>query len=133
MGWQVTARVSCASDVAAVSRPVFRRWRWEQEAFVVLLLNAKHDVIGRPEVSAVGTVTSVTVHPRDVFRAAVRRNAAAVIVAHCHPSGDVAPSADDLLLTRRLREAGELLGIPLLDHVIVGRDALRSLAEAGQL
>lgn len=129
----MTAKISCASDVAATTRPVFRRWRWEQEAFVVLLLNAKHEVLGRPEVAAVGTVTSVTVHPRDVFRAAVRRNAAAVIVAHCHPSGDVAPSADDLELTRRLRAAADLLGIPLLDHVIVGRDALRSLAESGQL
>lgn len=129
----MTARVSRASDVAAVSSPVFRRWRWEQEAFVVLLLDSKHGIIGRPEVAAVGTVSSVTVHPRDVFRAAVRRNAVAVIVAHCHPSGDVSPSADDLELTRRLKAAAELLGIPLLDHVIVSRDAFRSLAEAGQL
>jgi len=133
VGWQVTAKISCASDVAVITRPIFRRWRWEQEAFVVLLLDAKHAVLGRPVVAAVGTVASVAVHPRDVFRAAVRRNAVAVIVAHCHPSGDATPSVDDLELTKRLKSAADILGIPLLDHVIVSRDALRSLADAGQL
>jgi len=127
------ATVGGPLDVAGVARAVFRRWRWEQEVFVALPLDAKHRVLGRPVVVAVGTANSVAVHPRDVYREAVRRNAVAVVVAHCHPSGDLSPSGDDLTLTRRLREAGELLGVALLDHVIVSRDGLRSLAEGGNL
>ena len=72
---------------------------------------------------------SILVHPREVFRPAVRSGAAAVVVAHNHPSGDPEPSAEDLEVTRRLAETGRLLGIPLLDHVVVGEGAWVSLRE----
>jgi DNA repair protein RadC len=90
-----------------------------QETFHVLLLDGKHRLLSRQRVSE-GTLTSSLVHPREVFRPAVREAAAAVIVAHNHPSGDAEPSAEDLSVTRRLIEAGRILGIPVLDHVVIG-------------
>ncbi len=91
----------------------------EQEQFHTVLLDARHRPIGCSQVS-IGTLTASIVHPREVFRAAVRCAAAAVVVAHNHPSGDPEPSAEDLVLTKRLISSGELLGIPLLDHVVLG-------------
>jgi DNA repair protein RadC len=98
------------------------------EVFGVLLLNGKHRVIGWAEVSR-GTLTSSLVHPREVFGPAVRMGAAAVVVAHNHPSGEPEPSTEDLEVTRRLRDAGRLLGIPLLDHVVVTHDDHVSLRD----
>lgn len=91
------------------------------EVFVSLLLNGKHRVFALAEVSR-GTLTTSLVHPREVFGPALRMSAAAVIVAHNHPSGDPDPSVEDLEVTRRLRDAGKLLGVPLLDHVILGEE-----------
>ena len=102
-----------------------------QERFVVLSLNSKHQLIGKPSVVAIGTVNMVEVHPRDVFYEAIRCNAVAIIVAHNHPSGDAEPSIDDQSLTRRLVTAGALLGITVLDHIIVGGRSHVSLAERG--
>ena len=76
-----------------------------------------------------GTVHSVEVHPREVFRPLIRMAAAGAVVVHNHPSGDPTPSSHDLDLTRRLRAAGELIGIPVIDHVIVGADSFRSVVE----
>ena len=90
-----------------------------QETFHVLLLDGKHRLLRRQRVSE-GTLTSSLVHPREVFGPAVREAAAAVIVAHNHPSGDPEPSAEDLAVTRRLIEAGRILGVPVLDHVVIG-------------
>lgn len=92
-----------------------------QEVFCALLLDGKHRVTGYVEVTR-GTLTASLVHPREVFGAAVRLGAAAIIVAHNHPSGDPEPSAEDLAVTERLRQAGDILGIPLQDHVIIGAD-----------
>ncbi|HVU25934.1 MAG TPA: DNA repair protein RadC [Opitutus sp.] len=90
------------------------------EKFWVLCLNRKNRLLRRVEVSS-GTATSALAHPREVYREAIRESAAAVICAHNHPSGDPAPSAADLQLTRQLREAAKAVDIALLDHVIVGR------------
>ena len=90
----------------------------EREHFVALYLDARSRVKGACVVS-IGTLSASLVHPREVFRPAIVAGAAAVIVAHNHPSGDVTPSAEDREATRRLVRAGELLGVPLLDHVIV--------------
>ena len=125
--------LGCSEDVYAYAAPVFRRWKWEQEAFVVFALDAKHRMIGKPIVAAVGTASSVQVHPRDVFREAIRRNACCVIVSHCHPSGDLEPSLQDRELTGRLNQAAEVLGISLLDHVIVAQDAHYSMERNGRL
>jgi len=99
-----------------------------QETFHVLLLDGKHRLLRRQRVSE-GTLTSSLVHPREVFGPAVREAAAAVIVAHNHPSGDAEPSAEDLAVTRRLIEAGRILGIPVLDHVVIGDGAYVSIRD----
>jgi DNA repair protein RadC len=103
------------------------------EVFQVVLLDARHDAIGVEEVSR-GTLQWAAVHPREVFRPAVVARAAAIVVAHNHPSGDPEPSADDVAVTRRLAAAGEILGIRLLDHVVVARAGrFVSLRERGHV
>jgi DNA repair protein RadC len=101
-----------------------------QEAFCVLTLNTKNRVIRRHLIS-LGTLSSTPVHPREVFRPAITDGAAAVIVAHNHPSGDPAPSADDLRITKKLIEAGKQIEIAVLDHLIVGDGQILSLKESG--
>jgi DNA repair protein RadC len=91
----------------------------DREAFIVLLLDVKHRVIAE-EVVTIGILDGALIHPREVFKAAIVANAAAIIVAHNHPSGDPKPSGQDAEVTKRLRKAGEVLGIPVVDHVIVG-------------
>ena len=108
-----------AREVADLLRPIIGDE--SVEVFVTLLLDGRHRVTGFAETSR-GTLTSSLVHPREVFGPAVRMGAAAVIVGHNHPSGDPAPSAEDVDVTKRLRDAGQLLGVPLLDHVVVGEE-----------
>ena len=103
----------------------------DRENFVAVLLNIKNEVIETPTVS-VGTLSSSLVHPREVFKPAVRASAASVILAHNHPSGKVEPSREDREVTGRLSEAAEILGIEVLDHVIVG-DGYFSMKEHGML
>ena len=100
----------------------------ERETFHVLLLDGKHALLRRERIST-GTLTASLVHPREVYRSAVREGAAAILCAHNHPSGDPEPSGEDLEVTRRLRRAGRLLGIPLLDHVVIGEGRFVSLRE----
>jgi DNA repair protein RadC len=102
------------------------------ERFGVLLLDQKQRVI-RSEILTVGTIEAGMVHPRDVFRVAMLASASHVVVFHNHPSGDPAPSMHDRLVTRRLFEAGELVGIALLDHVILGGTSFYSFRQAGML
>ena len=99
----------------------------------MLCLDTKNRLIVDHEVS-VGTIDATVVHPREVFKPAIGCSAASVIVVHNHPSGDPQPSAADIRLTRRLHAAGDVLGIPLLDHVIVSATGIGySLREHGQL
>lgn len=100
-----------------------------QEVFVVIGLNAKNRVIQKHLVS-IGTVSSSLVHPRECFRPVILDGASAIIIAHNHPSGDPTPSSEDIKITRQLISAGEVLGVKILDHVIIGDTAL-SLREAG--
>jgi DNA repair protein RadC len=102
--------------------------RLEQEELHVLGLDARHRAACR-FAAARGALNVVHVAPRDVYRRLLREGAAAAIVAHNHPTGDVAPSEEDVLLTRRLRAAGELVGLPLVDHLIIGADAYYSFSE----
>lgn len=101
----------------------------EQESFYAVLVNIRNAIIGEPIEVSRGTLASVEVHPRDVFRTAIRMNAAGIVVAHNHPSGDVTPSSHDYELTKRLRAAGEIIGIPVLDHVVFTASEYRSIAE----
>ncbi|SRR5258706_7759353 len=106
-------------DVASL--PSIRRLKAaKREHFVVLLLNARHEVEAVETVS-IGSLNASIVHPREVFKPAVIHSAASVVLAHNHPSGDPEPSEEDLSITKRLVDAGELLGIGVLDHVIVAR------------
>ena len=103
----------------------------DREHFVVIMLDTKNRVIGMNTV-AIGMLSSCPIHPREVFKPAILANAAGIILLHNHPSGDPSPSQDDLLLTKRLREAGEVLGIRVVDHVILGCANYASLKERGQ-
>lgn len=91
----------------------------DREHFVILMLNVKNIPIGINTVS-IGSLNSSIVHPREVFKPAILASAAAIILGHNHPSGDTVPSKEDIGTTKRLKEAGELLGIQVLDHVIIG-------------
>lgn len=102
----------------------------DREHFRALLLNTKNQVIGVDKVS-VGTLNSSAVHPRELFRNAIRRSAASVILMHNHPSGDPAPSREDLDITRRLVEAGKIIGIEVLDHIIIGDNKFISFKAKG--
>lgn len=102
------------------------------EHFGLVLLDTRHRVL-RTKIVASGTLNSTIVHPRDVFREAVLGGAAAVVVFHNHPSGDPAPSQDDIELTRRLRAAGVLMGIEVVDHIVLADVRYCSLKEMGQI
>ena len=91
----------------------------DREHFVVLMLDRKNKVLGVHTVS-VGSLTAAVVHPREVFKVAILANCASILLAHNHPSGDCQPSREDRILTQRLVEAGKLLGISVIDHVIIG-------------
>ena len=104
----------------------------KKEVFRVLMLNVKNEIIKIEEVS-VGILNSALVHPREVFVNAIRKNASSVLLVHNHPSGNPKPSKEDITLTRRLTEAGEIIGIQVLDHVIIGDGEYISLKEQGLL
>jgi len=104
----------------------------KKEHFVIFYLDTRNQEIKR-EVISVGTLNANLVHPREVFEGAIASHAAQIIVAHNHPSGDPEPSEEDLLITKRLVEAGNILGIELLDHIIIARDSFLSFKEKNLL
>jgi hypothetical protein len=113
--------------------PLLHDWRSaRREHFVGFYLNARNQLLVR-ELVSVGSLSASIVHPREVFMPAIARGAAGVIVAHNHPSGDPEPSPEDVAVTRRLADAGTLLGIELLDHVVVAERGFVSLKARGHL
>ena len=102
------------------------------EVFGILCLDTKKRVIGWHEVAR-GSLDRVDVCPREIFKAALLVNAACVVLGHNHPSGDPEPSPDDVALTDRIRHAGELLGVEVVDHIVVGQDRYCSFRETGRL
>ena len=102
------------------------------ESFHIACLDARNRMTSKCRI-CIGSLTECPVHPREVFFPAVHRHAAAVILVHNHPSGDPQPSPDDFEITKRLVEAGVVLGIPVLDHVIIGKDSWYSFRDAGRL
>ncbi|MFZ5642289.1 MAG: RadC family protein [Bacillota bacterium] len=104
----------------------------DREHFCALLLNTKHQVMARETIS-IGTLNSSMVHPRELFKAAIKRSAAAVILVHNHPSGDPTPSSEDRDITDRLKKAGDLIGIDVLDHIIIGDKKFISLKALGMI
>jgi DNA repair protein RadC len=122
-------RRPAVSGPADAARVVMDRLRFaEVERFLVLLLNTRHELLDAVEVTR-GGLASSPVHPREVFKVAVREGAAALILVHNHPSGDPAPSRADLAITARLCRAAAVMGIPVLDHVIIGDGRWVSLRE----
>ncbi|MBI4227179.1 MAG: DNA repair protein RadC [Candidatus Omnitrophica bacterium] len=122
--------IIASSQDAADQVPELRRAK--KEHFLALYLNARNQLIAKETIS-VGTLTANLVHPREVFQPAISHSAASVLLVHNHPSGDPAPSPEDLALTQRLAAAGELMGIAVLDHVIVGDTTHVSLKDQGHL
>jgi DNA repair protein RadC len=104
--------------------------RWDRERSLAVPLDARNGVIGIDEV-ACGSVNSSIVHPREVFKAAVLANAVSIVLIHNHPSDDVEPSEDDIEITKRLVEAGKILGIEVIDHLIVSKEGYYSFKDAG--
>lgn len=91
-----------------------------KEYFVVFYLTTRNQIIAR-EIISIGILNQCLIHPREVFRGAIVRNCHSIILAHNHPSGDTSPSDEDIKVTKRLQDAGDILGIEVLDHVIVGK------------
>lgn len=121
-------KIGSPDDAAAYLMDKLRFLR--KEHFVTLLLDTKHRVIGEDVVS-VGSLNASIVHPREIFRSALKKSAAAVICAHNHPSGDPTPSPEDVQVTERLVSAGSILGIPVLDHIVIGDKRYISMRERG--
>jgi len=117
-------------DVAAYAMPHLRYAR--KEHFMVLLLNMKNHVLSLQTIS-VGSLNASIVHPREVFQVAIQHAAAGMILLHNHPSGDPTPSREDIAVTERLVQAGKIMDIPVLDHVIVGDNKYISLKEKGMV
>lgn len=128
--WPRAKGIHTARDAATILVPILEHE--VQEVFGVLVLSTKHTLIGYQEVHR-GTLDNVSVHARDVFRAALLLNASGIVLAHNHPSADPTPSADDIAMTRQLVAAGELLGVEILDHIIVGEKQYVSFKETGRL
>lgn len=122
--------VACSQDAYRLVKNTLEHL--EVEHFVVLLMDAKNRITAVKTVSQ-GSRTECHIHPREVFCEAVRERSVAVLVAHNHPSGDPTPSQDDFALTTGLHGAGDLLGIPLLDHLIIGMGSYRSMVDLGFL
>ena len=122
-----TNTISCPEDAAEIAAKFFEDMSSDREIFAVMLLNTKNRVIGINVVS-VGSLTASVVHPREVFKAACLANATNIILTHNHPSGGPAPSKEDINITARLVQAGRLMDIPVLDHIIIGDGTGRSMS-----
>lgn len=120
-------KIRSASDLM----PVLARYAGRrQEHFLVVILDGAHQVL-RIKIVTIGLVNRTLVHPREILRPAILESAAGLILAHTHPSGNLEPSREDKDITRRMVEAGQIIGIPVLDHLIISREGYFSFQEAG--
>jgi DNA repair protein RadC len=119
------------SSPASIAKIYMQEMRYlKQEHFKVVYFDIKNNILGDRDIT-IGTINTTIVHPREVFSEAVKMSAASVIVLHNHPSGDAQPSKEDIQVTKRLSEAGKILGIDLLDHIVIGDGQYISLKEKG--
>ncbi len=125
-----TNTVRCPADAADIMTKFYEEA--DREILSVILLNVKNKVIGINEVS-VGSLTASVMHPREIFKCAILGNAAAIMLAHNHPSGDTSPSREDIEITKIIKDAGKLMDIPLIDHIIIGDNQYTSLKEHGYI
>ena len=128
--WQPGQSLRSAEDVFRHFRDALEKEK--RELFYVVLLNNKNKKIRDVKISE-GSLTASLVHPREVYNPVIRESAAAVIFVHNHPSGDPAPSPEDIEITRRLKEVGDVMGVRVLDHVVIGHDRYFSFNDKGML
>ena len=122
-------KISCAKEVAEIYLP--KTQALQKEHFMAIYVDTKNNIIAQ-ETITIGILNSSLIHPREIFYGAIKHLAHAVIVLHNHPSGDPEPSQEDLEITKSLIKSGKLMGIPLLDHIILGKDSWWSWAESGK-
>ncbi len=127
---QKTEKIDGPEDAAHYAMPALRYA--QKEHFLVMLLDVRNRVLAMPTVS-IGGLTSSVAHPREIFREAIQYSAASMILLHNHPSGDPTPSREDIQITKQMIKAGEIMGIPVLDHIILANDDFLSLKEANCL
>ncbi|MGH7870976.1 MAG: RadC family protein [Candidatus Binatia bacterium] len=128
--WETGQPLRSADDVYRHFRETLGKEK--RELFYVVLLNNKNRKIREVKISE-GSLTASLVHPREVYNPVIRESAAAVIFVHNHPSGDPAPSPEDIDITRRLKEVGEVMGVRVLDHIVIGYDRYFSFSDKGML
>jgi len=132
MDYMKANHATSPDKVAEIMNDVFNIEELPEEHFFLLCLNTKNHITNISEVSH-GTINASLVRPADVFKRALVANANAVILVHNHPSGETSPSQEDVTLTNRLRDCGDMLGVPVLDHIIIGHDRYYSFKEKGLL
>lgn len=130
--YNINRKITEPADAVAAFNEIYHMNEASQELFAVLFLNIRNVIVGVHLISR-GSADSAQAHPREVFKAALLYNASNILVAHNHPSGDVNPSREDDVLTKQLTQAGKILGIPVLDHVIIGDDSFYSYREENRL
>ena len=123
----VTKRFTMPSQVFEMFRDLYEETK---EQFITLHLNGKNEIVCK-EIVSIGSLNQSIVHPREVFKTAMITNAAAIMFIHNHPSGDSRPSPEDISITKRLAEAGSILGVKVLDHIVIGNNEYTSFVEAG--
>ena len=128
--YDVSKKIQSPEDVFEVVQKVIKASEYPEENLWMITLDTKNNITGIFTVST-GSLNTSIMHPREVFKRAMLQNAASIIVCHNHPSGDSTPSTEDINITKRLYEAGEILGIKLLDHIIAGDNSYTSLKEKG--
>ncbi|NLJ89166.1 MAG: DNA repair protein RadC [Epulopiscium sp.] len=122
----VKYRINSPASIASIYMEEMRYLK--QEHFKIVLLDTKNQIIGSQDITK-GSINSSIVHPREVFKYAIKKSAVGIIMLHNHPSGDPSPSKEDIAVTKRMKEVGELVGINLLDHIIIGDGLYISLKE----
>jgi len=127
---EIDFKIRCPQDIVPLLQDKYSDYN--QEAFFVATLDGAHNLI-KTSIMSIGLVNKTIVHPREVYCEAVREMAAAIIVAHNHPSGSRDPSMEDTEVTSRLKKAGDILGIPMLDHIIFTKEGYYSFLEEGTL
>jgi DNA repair protein RadC len=131
--WKTGQFTRSSEDVYKLAQAtIYSELDADKEHFAVLMLNNKNRLLGHKVIST-GSLTSALVHPREVYSAVLEFRAAAIVLMHNHPSGDPAPSPEDIDITRRLKEVGDVMGIRVLDHVVIGSGRFFSFNDKGML
>jgi DNA repair protein RadC len=123
-------KISSSKNVFDLMKPILENKK--QEHFYVLHLNSKNEILSK-KLIAIGTLNSVLIHPREIFKEAIRESAQNIILVHNHPSGDQTPSLSDKEITTKIEKASEIIGIDLLDHIIIGQDKWFSFDDEGEI